>query len=637
MLRIIWKSFAGNIKNFLVFFCSVIMSVNVLFLLMYIREASRHIQGVETKALAFAYASELSKELRTVIIFIIFVTIIVVAYSVKFYIQSRMKDYGMLTILGIRKKDMKNIIIAEYTISCVFSCVIGLVLGRVCTGVLGKILKRNIGENFVESISMNRVYLLTFAMCIVMILGAVFAIFVMLDSRGTDHLVKTSVMKEKRIISWKSLLCLLAGVALVCLSIWMIKNNPMSANIAVFVLCLGIFISVCFGFGYILEKYRRSDRYCLKILEWNQFYHYFNKNKFKIIVSSILGILIIYFSFLMLRSTLDLRLMPNDFACIEKEEGNFEQEFLDKFGGSEIAFPFIWVDENAGDSWIGISVSDYNRIYGKQEELKQDEVVRIWRIEGTTDDMTRNSGENIMESIDLGECRNSDTEGAKYIYNFKVKKEEIKELLGFSMTGVIVMPDETFEKAAADADFHQRFMLFNVDEPQLDEATGFVEQKREEGILEEAFCRKTIESTDLKENILNRLIVGIVGVVIVFFSAFVMWLMLLAEVQQNKEKYKFLSVIGLRRGRAKRVLDKEIERPIVISIIITVMSAAVFCKTFIDTYYSGMQDVFDKAGAGKLLLMILAAYAVIEFLFVIVSRSWMRKQVIGKGGSLWNF
>lgn len=631
MFYVIWKSFLANVRNFLTFFCSIIMSVNVLFLLMYIREAARHIKGVETKALAFAYSSELAKQLRMVIPAVIFVTIIVTAYSVRFYIQSRMKDYGMLKILGIRKRDMQKVIILEYAVSCVFSCLIGLLAGRLGTWGLKELLKKSTGEQFAASINMNRVYLLTLVLCVVMILGAVFSIFVMLDSKGTDSLIKKSVVKEKRSTKPRSLLWLLAGIVLIFLSVMMVRNNPMSANIAMTLLCFGIFLNICFGLGYVLERFRQSDRYLVKILEWNHFYHYFCRNKYKIIVQSILGIVIIYFSFLLLRSTLDSRMMPNDFACIEQETGTFGETFHDRFGGEKVSFPFIWVNENSGDSWIGMSVSDYNGIYNKKEKLNNDEVIRIWRIEGTTEDMADSSQNREMESINLGKCLNSETTETSYPYHFRVKEEIVTEIIGFSMSGVIVLPDQIFNQAVEDENFHQRFLILNVKPAQTDEATKYVEEQKEAGILEEAFCKTTIQDIDSKEAMLNRLIVGIVAFVILFFGIFVMWLMQLSELESNKKKYEFIHVMGVRKRRAKAILKKEVTRTTLISVGITVGCAAVFCGTFIASYYSGMSTAFDKAGAEKLLIWILAVYTVTELLFMIISNIWTSRQVIREG------
>lgn len=630
MLRIGWKSFAANIRNFLAFFLSIIISVNVLYLLVYIRELSKNIKGIETKALAFAYSSELSKQLRMVIPVVVFVAILVAAYSIKFYINSRMKDYGIFRILGISKRDMRNMIIMEYAIGCILSCVLGLFMGRICSEAFKLVLRKKIGQSFASTVSMSRVYLMTFIVCIVMILGVLFAIFVVLDAKGTENAIKINVVKEKRGISPISLVWLMTGIFLICFSFWMVKNNPMSANIAIFFLCFGFFVSVCFGFGYILEKYRKTDCFCSKILEWDQFYHYFNKYKFQIIIQVLLGIIIIYFSFLMLRSTLDSRRMPNDFVCIEKSDGNFIETFQKKFHGEEKIFPFVWVNEAAGDSWIGMSVNDYNKIFEKKEELQKNEVVRIWREEGTTEDMVDNSQEKKMTGIALGKCTNSDIEDSVYDYNFVVKKEEINEIIGFSMSGIVVLADTVFDEAVKEKEFHQNFMIMNVEPSKLFTATRFVEEQRAKGFLEEAFCRKTIEDIDSKESILNRFIVGIVAFIILFFSIFVLWLSHLSELDTSREKYKFLFIMGVRSYNAKRMLYKEMGRTNLMSIVITVSIMAMFCKTFIDSYYSGMLNTFDKAGAEKLLVIILFVYLLVEIIYMQVSRNWFRNQVVVK-------
>ncbi len=630
MFRIGWKSFVANIRNFLAFFLSIIISVNVLFLLMYIREFSKKIKGIETKALAFAYSSELSKQLRVVIPFVVFAAILVIAYSIKFYINSRMEEYGIFKILGIRKIDMRNMIIVEYTMGCILSCIIGLFMGWICSSAFKIVLQKKIGQSFAGTVSMNKVYLMTLIVCIVMILGAVFAIFVVLDAKGTEDAIRINVVKEKRGISPISLVWLVMGISLICLSFWVVKNNPMSANIAIFLLCFGVFVSICFGFGYIMEKYRKTDYFCSKILEWDQFYHYFNRHKFQIIIQALLGIIIIYFSFLMLRGTLDSRLMPNDFVCIEKSDGKFMETFQKKFHGEDKTFPFVWVNEAAGDSWIGMSVNDYNKIFEKDEELQKNEVIRIWREEGTTEDMLDNSQEKKMPGIALGKCTNSDTEDSVYAYNFSIKKEEVNEIIGFSMSGIVVLADVLFDEAVKENNFHQKFMIMNVEPSKLDTATRFVEEQKAKGVLEEAFCRQIIEDIDGKESILNRFIVGIVAFVVLFYGIFVMWLSHLSELSSSKEKYKFLSIMGVYPRNAKKILYKEIGRTNLISIVISVGVIAVFCKTFIDSYYNGMQGSFDKSGAEKLLIIILCVYLLVEIIYIQVSRNWIRKQIVVK-------
>lgn len=58
MFRVIWRGLYDNKKNFLAFFASIIITVSMLFVLMYIQRALNHTGGIETEALAFAYRSE---------------------------------------------------------------------------------------------------------------------------------------------------------------------------------------------------------------------------------------------------------------------------------------------------------------------------------------------------------------------------------------------------------------------------------------------------------------------------------------------------------------------------------------------------------------------------------------------------
>ena len=75
MFKVVWKSFKYNRKNFLSFFMSEILSVAVIFMLIYIQEALSQVPGIKTEALQFAYQSELRKQLRIIIPCIILIMI----------------------------------------------------------------------------------------------------------------------------------------------------------------------------------------------------------------------------------------------------------------------------------------------------------------------------------------------------------------------------------------------------------------------------------------------------------------------------------------------------------------------------------------------------------------------------------
>lgn len=545
MWNIVWKSFRSNIRNFLVFFISVIMTVNVLFLMMYIQEAVARIKNVDNANL-FQYASALGKMMRTIIPAIIIIAIIVITYSVRFYVQSRMKDYGMMTVLGIRRKDMRNLVVLEYTLSCGVSCILGLLLGKGISYFIGKALEGYVGKSFVNSIRMGKVYQMTAVMCILLIVGALLAIAIMLSEKDISNLIKSDVVKEKRLTATWSMLFLPGGLALVICGFIMIGISPRYAIIAVFFLCLGIVVSMGFGFGYLLECFRKSERYCKKVLVWDQFYHRFSTNKSRIIIQTILGILLIYFSFVNIEGGLNPRRMPNDFACTTGEKQDFLREFGGKYQGTEISFPFVWVNSDGGAVRVGMSVNDYNRIFQKDEGLAEEEILSFCMIEDG-ESMIDNAETRMTRYLSLGrDLSSANITGEEFKYRYKVKAEEKKEIIGFSMAGVVVLSDKAFSDAVKKDDFHQEFLMLNVDESQLTDATRFVEQKKNDGDLVEAYCKKTIADADKQGVFLNFSLIGVVTLAILFFSLFIMWLMMFSDMKYLIEKYQFLKIIGMR-------------------------------------------------------------------------------------------
>ena len=195
MEKIVWKGFKHNYKNFIAFFISIVLSVSVLFLLAYLSQAAGMVKGIETDALAFAYRSELKGQIRAVIPVVILITVLVVGYSVQFYIQSRVKDYGMLKILGIQRKDMRRMVVREYVLSCGIACGAGIILGKIGTMLSGGVLGRMAGQSFAEGISMKKVYIYTAILCAGMIAGSLLAVFMAADAKGMTGVLQRDAAK----------------------------------------------------------------------------------------------------------------------------------------------------------------------------------------------------------------------------------------------------------------------------------------------------------------------------------------------------------------------------------------------------------------------------------------------------------
>lgn len=66
MFKVVWKSFKYNRKNFLSFFMSEILSVAVIFMLVYIQEALSQVPGIKTEALHYNFHGLTDQEVQII-------------------------------------------------------------------------------------------------------------------------------------------------------------------------------------------------------------------------------------------------------------------------------------------------------------------------------------------------------------------------------------------------------------------------------------------------------------------------------------------------------------------------------------------------------------------------------------------
>ena len=628
MFKVVWKSFRYNRKNFLSFFTSEILSVAVIFMLIYIQEALSQVPGIKTEALQFAYQSELRKQLRIIIPCIILIMILVTGYSVKAYINTRIRDYKLFQLLGIRKKNLKVMIGLEYVISGMLACCFGILFGQIGTKIIKGILHTRINARFVKGISMSRVYLVLILSCLIMTIGVYITLQILLDTR-TDLGDKIFKIKESRINSIISIIYFIVGILIISSGYLLVNNDPMMAYMALICILTGFIVLMILGTGFFMEKYSESKYYKKHILAWNDWYCYIKKHGFRMLMQILLGIILIFNTFLMLRGTVHDRYMPNDFVCIgnSKETSAVNTVVTARFNGLTKQFPFLWFNEMGGDSWVAISLSDYNKIYNKNESLNKNEIIRIWRKEGSRKSDLRDKQHRKIKSIAIGKCGNMDEEGLEYKYNFQIKKEQIKEMIGFSMTGLVIIPDNIFMQAEKESNYKKIFMIINVPKKNLTVSTRYIEEKLQQGKLDEAFCKLTIQGIDKKENVLNQMVVILVAIIILIFTMYITWLMLQNDQEHLKQKYQLGAILGMKRKEGHLSVVKEISRDMWWSLLLAIGISGMFCGVFIKSYYYGTMEIVLIQKEVAMLGWILCIYGIIFMIFIIFSTRRLWKEI----------
>ena len=256
---------------------------------------------------------------------------------------------------------------------------------------------------------------------------------------------------------------------------------------------------------------------------------------------------------------------PNDFVCIAESGQTFLSDFKEEFGGEGKKFPWVYVSNGMTEERIGIALTDYNRLFGESETLEKEEIIGIYTSSGTSS-MVYSQKDQTTAFLHLGKEVDRISE-EEQVYRVKYEKE--KDLLGFQLVGLVVLPDAVFEEAAEKDNFHSSVMILNVKEEKLSRATEFVEDRLEKGELDGAFCKETALKADRQEAVLVLAITCAAGIGILFFMLFIQWLKLFGETEALEEKYGFLNITGMEQKTVRKTLSREVSIPVWISMLVS--------------------------------------------------------------------
>lgn len=633
---IVWKNFRGNIKNFLAFFSATIVTVGVMFLMMYLGVAVRNVEY--TGVFLYQKMSELQPFFNMLTPVIGVIGLAVIAYAVQFYIASRMKDYGMLKVLGIREKDMKKMLVAEYGLGCAISCGLGVALGKAASLGIGAMLKAILGSAFVGEIDMSKVYKYTLGICLLMIFLSMLIISIVLAEKDVSDVLKGTAVKEGRVVSKKAWIFLTVGIVLMCLSFFGIYFlEDMRVQQYLFVLaCVGFAVSFLFGTGVLFERYRKGKRYFCRLLVWNEIYHYFRSNKYMVLIQTMVGVIVIMFTFLFAPSVIEGADAewegPREVVCVYEDGVDIKRQIEENYDVTSVEIPFVGVfGEGYGEDRTGISESSYNAYFGGAEHLAENEIISLLEIDGVSSLVM---DETTMESPRLYfgfEKNQSDGDDPKYI----VRDERLETHQGFDFAGLVVMADSVFQKAASSGG-QKQMLLLNVKDDDLESLTTWLTSMQGEEV-EAVFSKQTEIERGRKEFALTLALLLVVDFAILFFGMFIQGLKLFADSERTRGKYTLLNTAGMRAKEQRRTLKREWSIPVRVESLCAVFLSGAFCfvKIWQLAYEGNVAAAFHN---GALLFgltaVILAAYLVLQYVFLVILRHFGMKRLLQRSDGL---
>lgn len=457
--KIIFKNFKSNLHNYILFFISNIVAVAELI-------AFWGMNDIVTKAITDnVTAAALRMDFKIAAGLITVITVLLMVFSMKHYIQLRMKDYSTFIILGMRKRTSYLMMLTEYVAGCVFSMILGILLG---VGLLYGIQYwiRGVYPEFVKITALDWKILRNACGLSIGIMALVFvALITWMDGKDMSTFMSTGEKNEKRPVSGRWLLLVVLGLILLVIGEDMYQGSDQMYLMSHAVFPAGMVLVVVFGLGWVLERLRKRKKFYMRhIFQLNQLYSKFQNNLMILILLLVIHFFALTYLAVATASLLPLdkyrENYPYDSVWIAREENKeYAKELAEKYDGTVKEIPMLRVTTAYEAQQIGVSASTYEKLSGKTCDLEGRE---IWF--GMEDaefqkekTITNWDDQELYENVFVGNydpefnlIMMMNTEDGKP-YHYDLKKAFTQSLLGqYSLDqyheNMVVFSDEFFEE-----------------------------------------------------------------------------------------------------------------------------------------------------------------------------------------------
>lgn len=457
--KIIFKNFKSNLHNYILFFISNIVAVAELV-------AFWGMNDIVTKAITDnVTAAALRMDFKIAAGLITVITVLLMVFSMKHYIQLRMKDYSTFIILGMRKRTSYLMMLTEYVAGCVFSMILGILLG---VGLLYGIQYwiRGVYPEFVKITALDWKILRNACGLSIGIMALVFvALITWMDGKDMSTFMSTGEKNEKRPVSGRWLLLVVLGLILLVIGEDMYQGSDQMYLMSHAVFPAGMVLVVVFGLGWVLERLRKRKKFYMRhIFQLNQLYSKFQNNLMILILLLVIHFFALTYLAVATASLLPLdkyrENYPYDSVWIAREENKgYAKELAEKYDGTVKEIPMLRVTTAYEAQQIGVSASTYEKLSGKTCDLEGRE---IWF--GMEDaefqkekTITNWDDQELYENVFVGNydpefnlIMMMNTEDGKP-YHYDLKKAFTQSLLGqYSLDqyheNMVIFSDEFFEE-----------------------------------------------------------------------------------------------------------------------------------------------------------------------------------------------
>ncbi|WP_232713556.1 ABC transporter permease [Bacillus xiapuensis] len=519
------------------------------------------------------------------------------SYSNNFFMKRRMKELGIYTLLGIKKRKIIQILFFENIFICLFSLVMGVLLGSVLFKGLMAFIINTMGLSVSSEIPFlnNKAVVVTSLFVCIAMLVLLISNYIFIQKTNLLSLIRSDEKAEKQIKLklWKAVLgigSLLAGYVLALDikrgtdSLWStIGFSPMSL-ITFILVVIGTICSIQFFIPYAIQKIKLNKNYFYRdtsIIVIPQFVQRVYTNARVLIIATLIsaaalcllgaGVITFYYPVKAIDRTNpaafefpaeDSELVNKALNTVEKGAG--KSNFLThttqimEVSSSSKSLPYEYsikekpsfdlVSESdykkaiklRGDDVPELDLSDHNVLFVKYNKNQEDET-------GMSYQLNLSSNEKVK---------------------ITVQDTTLNNTLSFANSvGTLIISDELYEKAARyelptrtvisvygkglrdNADLHEQLSSFFFDEPRFQSAIGR-------------------ETTFIKENSSSLLISIFASAIFLIATGSILYFTNLSNAYSKISEFNILNKLGYEKRKIKSIINNQILITLVVPYVI---------------------------------------------------------------------
>lgn len=637
---VIWDNFKYRWKNYVLFILSGVLSAAFLTAAIGMNYILHSVHSVEDIVLG----TGLQQILIRAVGLILFLTIFLTAFVFSYYIKSRMSDYRMFTVLGIRSRTLSVIMTAEYAGSLLISFITGVAAGTGILLYMRHLLIKKLGPDVIVSDISPVIFLFALAGYIIVLMIAT-AINYESYLRVRDSFAAVKDVVSEKIPGRFLIPAALLGLEFIRSSIFDYSDTSMWTVIS---FILGLYLVISYGKAFLMKCIDKSDRYYYRhLLEKIPFYYRFKKNcRYLVMLTAIhllaLGVFLIQLCGNLIAEPAE-KLCPYDFVLMMHEgDEDTVADIEQKYGARADIVPMLRVTSPTGNSFdfmaslimfappgqnAGISESTYRKLYEARRlpeppalGLKDDEIYLVFQQDSSfkVRPIDVSAGAELANPyLKLGQ-----PDGEGEYKQWKVKDYECQILTGMLQRGsqenLVVFSDDYFNGAYAKTEEGiKNLCLINVPEEHYKDVDRELETLREQHIGDESYdydirvfygSRQTVRDI-VSERYTKEVVYAFVILMLAACACFLTYIKFSFEADDICRRYGFYDSMGMHERGQMKTIKKEMWPFAAAPLFISTVTAAIFTYSVFRLRTYGSSQIMDYMKTGGTMA---AVYLVIQ-------------------------